>query len=364
MLRLLLIVVLINLLFSCEDNTFKNKKINIKYKNNDISYSVWIGECNELKEKLKYVEKLYISYTPIECLQSNLLVNLTDLNEVYFYKTSTKIVQKDAFFNLKNLKKLSLIYNNLTFLLEDNFKNLPVDELSLSHNDLTFLQKNAFNNLPFLKVLNLNNNKLKEWNPKWLMYCRSLKSINLHGNAIENLPANAFEEFPALKEINLSRNNLKILNNGLFSGLINLNKLDLSWNRIRIIERDVFEPFKNLTGVFNRGIFNLHLNSNNLTFLYRDVLEDLILSKKISLFRNPLQCSCYQEIIKFFRIFKIELDFDDIRCTKARFPVCAAVSIDSKLCSEKWDEDLAGFYYRNYPEEVEDDYDCYKEKDI
>ena len=151
---------------------------------NDFNFDVFKNICNKL-------EKLSIGFDNINNKSiykllyghhfSNLLglvirsSKITRLGNIFdgfpmlqslivYQSTQLKMIDKYAFSNLKNLKKLELSFNR----------------------ELSEINPNLFSSLENLEELNLGNNKLRNFDLKIMDYIVNIKEINLNGNRIVN----------------------------------------------------------------------------------------------------------------------------------------------------------------------------------
>lgn len=259
------------------------------------------------------------------CLHLNL--SLTE-NENEF-----KIFNYYHTFQLKNLKEVSLIYNNLTKLNENLISNSKhdqpvVERLSLSFNQLTKFPKikyatNSFKQLnldhnrisvlnstrndlfrnleylnlnhnrirlikkPFirqicneLKYFDLSFNKLTRLDDNLFASCTRLETLKLNRNRLADFGLHAFDNLTNLVELDLSRNNLTNLTVS-FRSLTNLRILNLSKNNLRSLDDSVFQHLMNLR--------TLNLNENNLVRLDSNFVKGLKNLKLLQLSNNQLE---------------------------------------------------------------------------
>lgn len=195
-------------------------------------------------------------------------------------------IEPGIFGKLPPLRNLSLSKNFLKYIKEGVFNNLDIEHLDLSHNRLTTIKSSAFNDMPNLTSLVLDYNELTSY------------SIS-------------FEDCPELNFISVQYNFIQYLPEGIFKNHVNKSmSVFFSYNKISKIHEDLFDvkEYKELyfdhnelydfDHVLNR-IDTLSLNVNNLDCLSDNFLHtELFKVKKVLLFENPFNCTCYEEIIK------------------------------------------------------------------
>ncbi|KAK3605813.1 hypothetical protein CHS0354_002430 [Potamilus streckersoni] len=166
-------------------------------------------------------------------------------------------------------EKLYLQKNGISLIIEDDFKGLTnLELLDLTANEIQYLNESAFRNLPSLKDLKLNNNKLEEIpvfrdNPNLLSlelnhnrihtidmqpltFLTSLESLQITHNDIMHLSKESFPANLTLKKLGLNNNKISYLEAGCFDNLTSLESLKLNKNKIKHIPKELFSKLKNL----------------------------------------------------------------------------------------------------------------------
>lgn len=190
-----------------------------------------------------------------------------------------------VFVNLPLLKNLSLSKNFLKQIREGVFYQVVVEHLDLSHNRLTTIKSNAFDNMPNLTSINLDYNELTFYSISF-KDCPKFETLSVQYNFIQYLPEEVFINHPN-KTLNayFSFNKISKIDQGLF---------DVKFKDLYLDHNEVSE----LNHTLN-AIQTLSLNVNNLQCFPDEFLHsELFKVKKVLLFENPFNCSCYDEIIK------------------------------------------------------------------
>lgn len=195
-------------------------------------------------------------------------------------------IEPGVFKKLPPLRNLSLATNFLKHIKDGVFNDVIVHDLDLSHNRLTTIRPDAFNNMPNLTRINLDYNELTSYALD-LENCPKFSTISVQYNFIQYLPEGIFKNhLNKTLSIYFSYNKISKIDQGLFD--VKEYK-DLFLDHNEIIDLD---------NVLNK-IDTLSLNVNNLEcFPDRFLHSELFKVKKVLLFENSFNCSCYDEIIK------------------------------------------------------------------
>ena len=180
---------------------------------------------------------------------------------------------------------------------------LELEELTLGSNNISFISNDAFLNVPKIRYLDLSSNALTSWQS--YRGLENLQKIHLRNNRIQYLPAGSFQRSKHLNYIGLSINSLKELHGDTFKGLTKLKTLTLAMNKISRLSKDVFRSLKNLQSLDLRknsiqsidvGCFNevkklekLVLTENKLTGLPPGLFSNLNQLLRLNMDHNLLQ---------------------------------------------------------------------------
>lgn len=195
-------------------------------------------------------------------------------------------IEPGVFKTLPSVMNLSLSKNFLKHIKDGIFNNVNIQHLDLSHNRLTTIKPSAFNDMPNLTSISLDYNELTSYG-LLLENCPKLSTVSVQYNFVQYLPEGIFKNhLDKTLSVYFSYNKISKIDPDLFD-VKEFKDLYLDHNEIGDLEN-----------VLNK-IDTLSLNVNDLdcfsdTFLHSELFK----VKKVLLFENPLNCSCYNEIIK------------------------------------------------------------------
>ncbi|KAI8484887.1 hypothetical protein Bbelb_372940 [Branchiostoma belcheri] len=175
-----------------------------------------------------------------------------------------------------NLSNNSLSYNWTGDILR--FKNLT--RLRLSQNNISFIEENTLSGTP-LVYLFLQHNMLENI-PVEVLHISSLKYLNLENNNIKNLtvPLRHYRTTVRLQVLILKNTQLSLLQGDIFAGL-NLQSMDLSFNNLESLPHLVF-------GKRNMKLETLLLGVNRLSSI-PSCLQHLTVLKHLDLSYNRIK---------------------------------------------------------------------------
>lgn len=194
-------------------------------------------------------------------------------------------IEPRVFVNLPPLKNLSLSKNFLKQIREGVFNQVVVRHLDLSHNRLTTIKSDAFNSMPNLTSINLDYNELTFYSISF-KDCPKFSTLSVQYNFLQYLPEGVFKHhYNKTMNAYFSFNKISKIDQGMF--YVKYKDLYLDHNEISELDHSL------------NAIETLSLNVNNLECFSDEFLHsELFKVKKVLLFENPFNCSCYDEIIK------------------------------------------------------------------
>ncbi|KAJ8004619.1 hypothetical protein DPEC_G00138180 [Dallia pectoralis] len=206
----------------------------------------------------------------------NFTKNLTKLKILYmnYNKISTST---NTELESLSLERIEFKGNRLDMLWRDGdtryinyFKKLVnLRVLDISDNNLNFIPEQVFQNLPDkLTNLSINSNKLKVFSWEKLIFLQSLELLDLSNNRISTVPEELSNCSKSLKTLLLHDNMISKLSPYFLKDAFNLKYLDLSFNSIEnIAQTSIPDDVVNMmdTLVLNNNKFMC--NCNALTFV-------------------------------------------------------------------------------------------------
>ncbi|XP_011300977.1 leucine-rich repeat-containing protein 15-like [Fopius arisanus] len=223
---------------------------------------------NELRiyYKIRDIEpRAFERFEYLQCL----IIAMTELTRL----------KADMFEGLNELEYLSLASNKITALRSNDFiKLVELKELQLSNNRISEIENGTFTGLK-LRILNLENNRLKNLPTDGFQNLESLETVNLGLNRIRTIPLNIFRMCFNLQWLNLDNNKIKNIEPFTFWGL-HLNGLDLTHNKLRVLENYTF------IGLEVRELMDLRFN--NINKIQPQAFTGFIAESKVTLCRNNM----------------------------------------------------------------------------
>lgn len=240
----------------------------------------------DLPESIENATKIALNYRIPVLLRRFDLSFARNLHILKMEHCEISDIEAGSFNNVPPLMNLSLSGNNLRHIKDGIFNSVEVKVLDLSHNKLSTIKPSAFDSMPHLTDLILDYNELTSYS-LWFQECPKLVSISVQYNFIQYLPEEIFKH--------LAGQNFSVY---------------FSFNKISKIHEDLFQvrEFKNLyldhnelvefDHVLNK-IDTLNLNVNHIECLSKGFMQrELNKVKRVLIFENPLNCSCYADLVK------------------------------------------------------------------
>lgn len=274
--------------FCCERASFYNTTVTLVGVRGVERFS----GCFEASEDLEKVSLVQIINETVPVIYKGAFNNLSSLVDIILDGNQIRSIHPGAFLNLDKIYCIRIRNNYIYEITEGVFNNLPLRELNLVNNSINVIHKNAFNDMPELTILLLNDNKLRYWNSEWFLNTPKLTTLNFAHNLIEFLPARAFQNVNGAHVVNginvttnihLNSNNISYIDPAAFEGLEVLGWLFLHKNRIKNIDERVFAGLKQLDW--------LKLDHNELQCVSDDLVR-LAPNVKYYLEGNPLTEEC------------------------------------------------------------------------
>lgn len=338
------IIINCNCAESCKKQTFRNTLI--KFSSDEF------GEFSKYENITGCVSSQYVSsrIMYLECYNQSLsilregaITDMPELQTMIFMDNSINRIMWAAFTSLPKLEKLILSKNKIRMIDVGVFSVVPsVGLLELNNNELSFLGHGIFTNMPLLRILRLHHNQLDAVEHEWFDIDSNLSILDISHNLIRRIPRDAFKNIKNIEILDFSNNRILTVDENAFKGLDTLFNVDLSENRLYQLTGDLFAPLKQLD--------ILHLHGNNLTYIHNKVLEGITSKlQEISIYSNPWQCACYENIMNWAHRKYNKLNIDiSINCKLLLNPVCVVPENDPDECLEDIDEELDDEFYKQF----------------
>ncbi|KAF8781481.1 G-protein coupled receptor GRL101 like protein [Argiope bruennichi] len=199
---------------------------------------------------------------------------------------------KTDFSKYWTLGELILQYNYLTILPPKRFMHLKnLYKLDLSHNRLTFIASSAFAGLTNVRLLILENNPtITEIEPEAFNGLSNLPTLNLTGISLNVLRKTTFNGMSSLRTLNLQNNNIAKVESGAFVGLHSVTVLDIKGNDIVDFNSEIFIGLKSLEYLYSDSYTFCCIASNQVPLYNCQPPPDEISSCE-DLMSSPIQRS-------------------------------------------------------------------------
>lgn len=181
-----------------------------------------------------------------------------------------------------SVRLLDLSKNYLKRVEQGDLENFPfLESLLLSSNFIETTENEVFSRMEFLKVLHLDNNKLKRV-PSTLS--QSLSVLFLNNNRIKSVEKNDFYGLVNLKVLKINSNLIQSVESGSFRYLKNLEVLDISENPIVTLSTDAFEGPINIKILHASALKNIRINVTDVRYFPISEMPNL---RVLNLSRSP-----------------------------------------------------------------------------
>ncbi|XP_034482028.1 toll-like receptor 13 isoform X1 [Drosophila innubila] len=281
--------------------------------------------------KLPYLLELDISNCSIEYVNRRAFRNVTNLRKLFISNNKIMTLEADTFYYLQGVQYLDLSFTNV---LNYNYQfSMPTIEVILNLVYGLKIYQTAFKLLPELIYLDLSHSKITRNSAvafthlgnklKYLSLCYTsfpmmsnglfkntvLEGLDLSGNSFVsyNIVDDAFDGIgDTLKCLYFEHSNLRDLS--WSKPLKNLQVLGLAGNNINALSGDIFHSLASLKvldlssnhiGNWYKSVFRnnsalrvLNLRSNNINMLTTEMLKDFETLEYLSLGDNNFLCNC------------------------------------------------------------------------
>ncbi|KAF5272081.1 hypothetical protein FQA39_LY01164 [Lamprigera yunnana] len=280
------------------------------------SFVVHVTGCFTPKGILRPAVGIEIINQTLPTLYNGAVQNMVLLEMIKIEYCKVEDIQPGSFMILPAIHTILLRFNKLVYIKEGIFNHLRVARLYLSHNTIAFIENSAFDDMPNLRLLNLDNNKLKHWNSDWFTNTPNIQTLSMSFNLLTKIPANAFNKLRNYRftSIRLSNNHISYIHHRAFHKLSLLYALWLDNNILHEIDPEAFVHMEQLY------IFSLAGNKIKclpIHFLYTFKSIDMILRIEDN---EHMDCACIKKIEIWARTRKFLLTerYAKNECTKKK----------------------------------------------
>lgn len=207
-------------------------------------------------------------------------------------------IHADDFRNLKNIRNLVLVNNDIKLLEKESIPN-TLRMLHLGRNNLTSLN-GTLRDIDNLQVLFLNENSLTTLDNELPMQPINFKSLTAHHNKLQSLPLE-LKNFPKLDTMYISDNEIRSFD-GILKHLIGIQTLSAHNNKIEYLASDEFAG----TAIEELDLANNYIKSINGSLV---TLREM---RYCNLSRNLLSEFSLNDIRRLYSLQVIDLSFNRI----------------------------------------------------
>ena len=246
------------------------------------------------------------------------LGNVSSLEVLILAENALTNVDFTKLYELRRLRELDLHSNTIASV--SGFTNTNLSHLQgvdLSDNQLAGLITNFFYRSSSILRLNLAKNQFKQIpNPLSGQNLPNLRFLNLTRNPIQDLTFT--RRFSSLQEIHISFTNISVITSKDFENYPVLLHLFLNRNRLVKISPSAFKALKSL--------LTLDLSGNELEFLPQERLQGLPVLRLLNLSHNQLKdLELFSEDLRALQV--LDLNFNQIsRVAKSTFSQLASLT--------------------------------------
>jgi Leucine-rich repeat (LRR) protein len=218
-------------------------------------------------------EVINLSYNQLFEINPSTFAEQKNLDKLLLRNNNLTYLKSDFFYKIYSIKWLDLSWNNIFFIqINDSISEdvINLKWLSFSHNRIEHLLAYQFKLLVKLEELYLNWNQIELIDNMSFYGLKSLKVLDLSNNRLTELPVDGFNELASLIRLDLSWNELEVIHSQMLAGLGQLEQLQCGFNKIKTVEQNSFAGLNKLR--------MLDLSHNKLEKLNEndfDELEDL-----------------------------------------------------------------------------------------
>lgn len=304
--KLLLIVTLLSTTCRVQtkerQTTFKNVTI-VAFAYPTLQLVLKNVQTNTLNDTLFFgYHTIKVNNQNIPRLPSGCISSMETVKTIIMDANNITQIETRALENLPALTELRITKNNFYNLTFRAVSCKKLQVLYLNNNNITFVDEEAFMDLPDLRILNMEGNKITVIEAVWFKYTPNLYEIFLSGNKISQINKGTFRYLKGTRNVSdvlqniapniyLENNGIKTIRNGAFEGPGEIYDLFLNNNELETISVDTFRGLKN--------VHWLNLMNNKLKCLQEEDYGVLIMANITHLDGNLWECDCLDKIVEW-----------------------------------------------------------------
>ncbi|KAF2884862.1 hypothetical protein ILUMI_21339 [Ignelater luminosus] len=282
-------------------------------------------------ENLKKLSLLELSHNSIETVSLFAFYDLENLKFISLATNKLHTIPQNLFINNKLIERIFLNGNpNLVELPNRLFSNLTkLNTVTLSECGLKYLPEDLFLESINLQDISLDTNQIEYLPNKIFRNLENLENIDLGYNKIKELPKDLFSTTTKLKSVNLENNHLISIKKTYFEHLQILEILDLKNNQINEIDVEAFRRNRDLEEIIlannqfdlpktvtlfdnNLKLKRINLSNNNITSITDDFRLTLLSLEELDLSYNQMTYLEFSNIFTTARPISIDLSYNNI----------------------------------------------------
>lgn len=192
--------------------------------------------------------------------------DLLSVKKLSIIDDQVKAFKADDFFQLSNIKDLSIGAPNLNFLASDLLKEMPklqnfrlskvtgalqipecffqhnqsLEQISIEETGITHIPEGLFKGLYLLNTLRINFNKITSFPTQVFRGLFQLKALMLEGNQIKSISRDHLFDLNLLQELYLNFNPITSLPNDLLYSSTNIQEVYFAFNNLSVLDKTTF----------------------------------------------------------------------------------------------------------------------------
>ena len=225
---------------------------------------------------IRPLKQLNLAYNRIKCVSapSNSFLNYLRLDSLHLSHNQLEAVPhfyvdlppSDVY---PTVREFHLDHNRITYVDQFSIYTYTLEVLNLDANEIAWIQPDAFYHLKELKRLSMAANVLANLSANYFAYLFNLRHLNLSRNSVSSIEPDTFQSMNRLLFLDLSFNSLVLLEDNVFRGLASLSDLHLfSLGRELVFSNRTFNYLSSLRSIY---LNETSVMLNKCVFMHRMV---------------------------------------------------------------------------------------------